>query len=128
MVEVERVFEPGKEGEPEARPAAMPAPPAPDASAAAPQPVFPDVRTPVVAQERGEIWVQLGAFGSAQAAESFRERATRELSWNLEPIRVVTGEGLNRVRLGPYRNREEAEAIAAKVRESLGYAPSIIQR
>jgi rare lipoprotein A len=125
MVEVERVFEPGKEGEPEARPAAMPAP---DASAAAPQPVFPDVRTPVVAQERGEIWVQLGAFGSAQAAESFRERATRELSWNLEPIRVVTGEGLNRVRLGPYRNREEAEAIAAKVRESLGYVPSIIQR
>jgi rare lipoprotein A len=128
MVEVERVFEPGKDGEPEARRAALRAPPAPDASAAAPQPVFPDVRTPVVAQERGEIWVQLGAFGSAQAAESFRERATRELSWNLEPIRVVTGEGLNRVRLGPYRNREEAEAIAAKVRESLGYAPSIIQR
>jgi rare lipoprotein A len=127
MVEVERVFEPPKEGEPEARPAAMPAPAAPP-EAADSQPTFPVVRTPVVAQERGEIWVQLGAFGTAEAAESFRERATRELSWNLEPIRVVTGEGLSRVRLGPYRNREEAEAIAAKVRESLGYAPSIIQR
>jgi rare lipoprotein A len=129
MVEVERVFEPPKEGEAEARPVAQPAQPAPpDASAAAAQPVFPVVRTPVVAQERGEIWIQLGAFGTAEAAESFRERATRELAWNLEPIRVVTGQGLSRVRLGPYRNREEAEAIAAKVRESLGYAPSIIQR
>jgi rare lipoprotein A len=46
----------------------------------------------------------------------------------LEPIRIEDGGGLHRVQLGPYRNREEAEAIAAKVRESLGYAPSIVEK
>jgi cell division protein FtsN len=30
-----------------------------------------------------------------------------------------------RVRLGPYRNREEADAIADKVRTTLGFAPMV---
>ena len=37
-------------------------------------------------------------------------------------------DGLHRVRLGPYRNREEALAIADKVRETLGYAPALSNR
>jgi len=53
---------------------------------------------------------------------------TRDLTWIFEPIQVVQRDGLARVRLGPYRSRDEAEAIAAKLRDSLGYAPSIIER
>jgi len=33
-----------------------------------------------------------------------------------------------RVRLGPYKNLEEAAAIADKVRRTLGTAPALIQR
>jgi rare lipoprotein A len=50
---------------------------------------------------------------------------TRELAWNLEPLSIAQRDGLHRVRLGPYRNRDEALAIADKVRESLGYAPTL---
>jgi rare lipoprotein A len=79
-----------------------------------------------VSQEADGLWLQLGAFASPQAAESFRDKAARDMPWILEPIGVVQLGGLNRVRLGPYRNRAEAEAIAAKVRQSLGYSPSIV--
>jgi rare lipoprotein A len=131
MVEVERVFAP---------PAAQAAPPeaaspvaatpasAASASASDAAPAAAGIRTPLVTQEPAGIWVQLGAFSSAEGAESFREKARRELPWILEPVQIVQSGGLNRVRLGPYRNRDEAEAIAAKVRQSLGYAPSIIER
>jgi rare lipoprotein A len=44
----------------------------------------------------------------------------------LEPIQVSSRDGLHRVRLGPYRNRQEAAAIADRVRESLGFAPAIL--
>ena len=123
MVEVERVFEPPAAvatGAPPASPAATVATPLAPAARIA------EVETPVVAQESDGIWLQLGAFASAQAAESFRDKAARDMPWILEPFAVVQQGGLARVRLGPYRNRAEADAIADKVRESLGYAPAIV--
>jgi rare lipoprotein A len=137
MVEVERVFEPAAAqaapSEAASTAAATPASTASVVSAApagasAMAPAQAEIRTPLVTQEPAGIWIQLGAFASAEGAESFRDRAQRELPWILEPVQVVQSGGLNRVRLGPYRNRDEAEAIAAKVRQSLGYAPSIIDR
>ena len=98
--------------------------PPPDAGV----PAFPVVRTPVVAQQDGALWVQLGAFSNETAARAFRDKAERDLPWMMEPIRIEQRDGLARVRLGPYRNRGEAEAIAAKVRQSLGYAPAIVDR
>ena len=98
--------------------------------AATPQPPaqMAAVETPVVAQEASALWLQLGAFSSADNAEAFRERAAANLAWVLQPIDVTSRDGLYRVRLGPYRNREEAVAIADKVRESLGFAPAISTR
>jgi len=98
--------------------------------AAAPQPPPPmaSVETPMVSQENAALWLQLGAFTSAENAQAFRERAASSLTWILEPIEVTSRDGLWRVRLGPYKNREEAVAIADKVRESLGFAPSISNR
>ena len=83
------------------------------------------VETPMVTQETSSLWLQIGAFSSAENAEAFRARAAASLPWLLEPIQVSSREGMHRVRLGPYRNRDEATAIADKVRESLGFAPSI---
>jgi rare lipoprotein A len=116
MVEVERVFEPPKE---EAR-AEAPPPAEPPAPAT--------VRTPLVDAQEDGVWIQLGAFSTPEAASAFRDKASQSLPWILEPIQVATRDGLTRVRLGPYRNRAEAEAIAQKVRASLGYAPSIVDR
>lgn len=145
MVEVERVFEPPKrdrenasnetakemsangDGASASTPATTTLSEAPpDARGGPPAPAA--IRTPVVAQEEGAVWIQLGAFSSEPAAQAFRDKAARELPWMHEPIRVVQRDGLARVRLGPYRNRDEAEAIAAKVRQSLGYAPAIVDR
>jgi rare lipoprotein A len=80
------------------------------------------IATPVVAQEAAGLWIQLGAFSSAEGAESFREHVTRELDWMREPVQVLSRDGMHRVRLGPYRNRDEAAAIAEKVSRSLGTA------
>ena len=146
MVEVERVFQPPKDDRMAPAPEAprqasasgegaspVPTPAsstltqvAPDATSDSPAP--PAIRTPVVAHEESGVWIQLGAFASAQAAQAFRDKAAGELPWMLEPIRIVQRDGLSRVRLGPYRSRDEAEAIAAKVRQSLGYAPAIVDR
>ncbi|HEX7559366.1 MAG TPA: septal ring lytic transglycosylase RlpA family protein [Usitatibacter sp.] len=114
LVDVERVFEspePRSEAAPVLSPAAQIA-----------------VETPVVVEEAAGLWLQLGAFSSRDGAESFRDHATRELAWNHEPVQVTPRDGLYRVRLGPYRNREEALAIADKVRETLGFAPTLINR
>jgi rare lipoprotein A len=117
MVEVERIL-PGPDGEIVA-------------TAAAPvvtAPAAPVVKTPVVAAEGTAMWLQLGAFSSLEGAESFRTHVVAELTWVNEPIEVVSHDGLHRVRMGPYRNLEEAAAIGDKVRRSLGVAPALIQR
>ena len=93
-----------------------------------PPPPMASVETPMISQEAAAIWLQLGAFSSAENAEAFREHTAASLKWILQPIEVAARDGFYRVRLGPYRNREEAVAIADKVRESLGFAPAISTR
>ena len=117
LVEVERVF---------ARDAARlaQATPAP-AAAEMPQPGPAEVATPLVAQEAAGHYLQLGAFSSVDNAEAFRAHIARELPWLLEPIQIASAGGLHRVRLGPYKTRQEAQAIADKVRASLDFAPVI---
>jgi rare lipoprotein A len=113
LVEVERVL-PGAMPEPSRAP--IPAAPAPA------------IEPPILAQENAGLWLQLGAFSSAESAESFRQKVVRDLPWLLEPAQVSARDGLHRVRLGPYRSRDEATAIADKVRDSLGYAPLMTPR
>ena len=126
-VEVQRVF-PGVEGEAAAIASAATAATSPTVTALVAAPLPAAVETPVVAQELAGVWLQLGAFSSVEGAESFRDRATRQMPWVFEPISVTQRDGLHRVRLGPYRTREEADAIADKVRQSLGYAPIVTNR
>jgi rare lipoprotein A len=117
LVEVERIFE-----------AAAPTAATVTASVAVPSPVAATIETPMVVEEPAGIWLQLGAFSSRDSAESFRDHAARELSWLHEPIDITARDGMNRVRLGPYRNRTEAAAIGDKVRETLGFSPTLITR
>lgn len=82
-------------------------------------PVVQTAPTPITTEAQG-VFIQLGAFGSAENATQFRERMQRDLNWMREPISVAFANGLHRVRIGPLANREEAEAIAEKVRETHG--------
>jgi len=127
LVEVERVF-----AMPAVTAAAVPAVAVPavvvPAEAGTQGPVPAVIETPLVTPEPGGLWLQLGAFSGAENAEVFRQRMIKALAWNLEPISILQRDGLHRVRLGPYRNRDEALAIADKVRESLGFAPALSVR
>jgi rare lipoprotein A len=125
LVEIERVFEPSKDDVAAASPSAPQTPPAPVAAATPQAPAKAPASEP---PDPPGLWIQLAAFSSAEAAQAYRDKVAREMPWIAEPVQVVKSDGFARVRLGPYRTREEAEAIAAKVRESLGYAPAIIQR
>jgi rare lipoprotein A len=95
------------------------------ASAELPQPQAAEIATPIVAPGPSGLYLQLGAFSSAENAEAFRDRMARELSWLNEPIQIAAAASLHRVRLGPYRTREEAQAIADKIRATLDFAPVI---
>ena len=70
-------------------------------------------------------YLQLGAFSSRENAEIFRTRMQSELDWNREPILLSQSGNLFRVRLGPYKNRDEADAIAEQVKASLNFSPII---
>ncbi len=74
------------------------------------------------------VYLQLGAFASADNAESLKSRISRDLDWLSEPINVTPANGLHRVRLGPYANRDAAEKIAEKIRLALGYKPTVVVR
>jgi len=117
LVDVERILPGGND----AVASTVAAPPPPPAAVA-------QVETPVVSQEGAALWLQLGAFSSVEGAESFRDHVGRELSWLLEPINIASGAGVHRVRIGPYRNLDEANAIGDKVRRSLGVAPVLTRR
>ena len=102
---------------PFSEPIALIAPITPTATTIAPaSPITPDA---------GLLFLQLGAFSSMENADIFRARMARELDWNREPILVSQKDGLFRVRLGPYKTREEAEAIQAQVKASHDFSPLI---
>lgn len=74
------------------------------------------------------VYLQLGAFASAENAESLRSHLSRELEWLNEDILINAGGGMHRVHLGPYVSRAEAERVAERIRLALGYKPSFVVR
>jgi rare lipoprotein A len=82
---------------------------------------------PAEALQKG-VYLQLGAFSSADNAESLRGHLARELDWLNEGIQINFGGGIHRVHLGPYANRAEAEKVAERIRLSLGFKPTFVVR
>jgi rare lipoprotein A len=80
------------------------------------------------AQAKGGVFLQLGAFGARENAESFRARAAQELSWLSEVIEVFASEGLFRLQLGPYRTQDEARGIAERIFRELNLRPVVVVR
>ena len=74
------------------------------------------------------VFLQLGAFSSADNAESLRSHLSRELDWLAEGIEINASAGMHRVHLGPYASRADAEKTAEKIRLALGYKPTFVTR
>jgi rare lipoprotein A len=90
--------------------------------AAQPEPALPEI-----ADSRG-IWLQLGAFGNRDNAESLRQRLASQLA-GLGDKLVVRAEGnVHRVQLGPYREAGEAHRVAMQIGDALAMKPLLIQR
>ena len=103
-----------------AAPAQKPAPTNASGDAAAEKPAWSDspATTPLATSTQPDgTYLQIGAFGARDNAESFRARVQRELAWLTESIYVVPGPTVNRVQIGPYKNRDEAGKIAEKIRD-----------
>ena len=73
-------------------------------------------------------WVQLGAFGQRAGAQGFGRQVAGEVSW-LAPLLAVFDDGrLHRLQAGPYASRDEAGAVADRLREALKLVPVLIER
>lgn len=117
MVEVDSIV-PGSGTEvAAAQPAAAPDPaPQPAASRAA------------AGDEPSGVYLQLGAFSGRANAESFRAHVYRELAWLSDAIHVFASGGLYRLHLGPYRNADQARAVAQRIESELNFKPVFIVR
>jgi rare lipoprotein A len=90
--------------------------------AAKPEPTLPEIT-----DSRG-IWLQLGAFGNRDNAESLRQRLAGQLA-SLGGKLVVRAEGsVHRVQIGPYREADEAHRVAMQISDALAMKPLVIQR
>lgn len=91
--------------------------------AAEPAKAVAEVATPVAAG--GNVYLQLGAFKSQEAAESFMARMRAELGEAGKQLTLFVKGGLTRVHLGPYANPAEARSSAEGLQGKLGFKPVV---
>jgi len=82
---------------------------------------------PEVRDMRGH-YLQLGAFGNRDNAESLKARLARELGSLGEKLVVQSAGKLFRLQLGPWADAVEARRMAEYVRETLELKPVVVQR
>jgi rare lipoprotein A len=73
-------------------------------------------------------WVQLGAFRQRDGALGFQQRVAAELSWIAPLLALTEDRSLHRLQAGPYASRDEASAVAARVRDALRLVPVLVER
>ncbi|HLO63865.1 MAG TPA: septal ring lytic transglycosylase RlpA family protein, partial [Azonexus sp.] len=83
----------------------------------------PAVVPPVVAG--GNVYLQLGAFKSREAAESFMAKMRAELGDVGREIGLFVNGGFSRIHLGPYADQNEARASAERLQGRLGFKPMV---
>jgi rare lipoprotein A len=72
------------------------------------------------------VYLQLGAFGSRDNAESYLARVKSQAEWLT--LQVFSRDGLFRVQAGPYANQNEARQIAERLSQALGIKPMVLTR
>ncbi len=108
-------------------PAAPSARPAPEDDPIARLAAEPEPPLPQVQDARGHF-LQLGAFGNRDNAESLRARLARELGELAGKLAVQSDGKLFRVQLGPWPDAAAAQIASARLRDTLGMSPVVVQR
>ncbi len=124
-----------------AAPAPRPAPVPEEDPAADPGTTIPIAAAPVMAEPppaaapdaavtagAAGYYLQFGAFGSRENAESYLARLKAQLDWLSQVLQVFARDGLFRVRAGPYPSQAEAQRIAQRIGEALGVRPMVLTR
>jgi rare lipoprotein A len=68
----------------------------------------------------GGAFVQVGAFKQKDNADQLRDRIRQSGVAQSGEVESWYNDGIHRVRLGPYANRDEAERTAAQIKQTLG--------
>lgn len=98
-----------------------------DTTKPAPAPTAQGAQPEVTAPAAG-VYLQVGAFSARDNAESFRVRLYRELAWLNDAVQIVPGGSAFRLHVGPYRSRNDAQAIADRIRSELNFTPIFVTR
>lgn len=93
-----------------------------------PQPPTAAVREIPMTSGPSGVYLQLGAFGSRENAESFLARLRLQIDWLAERLHVFPRDGLYRVHAGPYANQTEARQTADRLGQALGIKPMVLVR
>jgi len=88
-------------------------------------PAAPSIPVDTVGSSKGKVFLQLGAFKSAQGAESFLSKMNAELGDSGKTLKLYEKDGLTRVHLGPYASASEARDAASKLASRLGFKPFV---
>ena len=81
----------------------------------------------IASSENGDsgVYLQLGAFKSQEAAETYMAKMRSELSDNGKQFKLSNKDGLVRVHIGPYANQSEARLSAESMESKLGFKPMV---
>jgi len=74
------------------------------------------------------VYLQVGAFSSADNARQLLDRLSRELELDASRTRLVMNGSLHRVQLGPYPSDDAAHSDRARVRERLDLNAVLVRR
>jgi len=110
--------------------AILPGSVAPVAAALAPAETVARAAEPARAEsETRGVYLQLGAFGARDNAESFRERLARELAWlSHAALHVFSSGELFKLQLGPFGTPDEAYPVAERIENELNFKPLVVVR
>ena len=85
--------------------------------------------TSMTADAAGGVYLQLGAFGSRENAESYLTRARTEIHWLAQILHLVPrDDGIYRVHAGPYPSSWEARQAADRIASAFGVKPVVVMR
>jgi rare lipoprotein A len=88
-------------------------------------PTSPSIPVDTAGGSTGKVFLQLGAFKSAQGAESFLSKMSTEVGDSGKTLTLYEKDGLTRVHLGPYMNADEARNAASRLATKLGFKPFV---
>jgi rare lipoprotein A len=78
--------------------------------------------------DSGGIYLQLGAFGNSDNAETLRGRLARELGSLGDRLHIRAGGGMYRLHLGPWASHEDAQRVVDQLAELLEFRPVVVRR